>query len=536
MTKAFAALLFLPTALYAETIPLSTPVTEAVIYSQGATVTRTAVFPAPQGDHELLITGLPPSLDPHSVRVAIDGVTLGAVTVRQGRVLPVDTIDSPELTAAKAEVKRLEGEIETTRDAREDVLMRETAAQARITYLATLTGPTETAPSPETLQATLDLIAAQTLAAHQDAAAAQREARGFADTLKELTETLAKAQQTVDALTPPQNNSAMLAVTITAPEATTGTLTLTHLVHQAGWMPVYDVHLTHTDTTQLSLQRGAFVGQNTGEDWRDVAVTLSTSRPNDQTVPSPLYPERRAIYEKQERRAGATYDSKAAPAPESPVMAEAIAAPDFSDGINATYVYPAPVSLGSGDDNLRLSLDTLDTTPGVFALANPMRDETAFLMATLTNDTGETILPSYETSYYLNGQFISRGEMPLVAEGDTLDLSFGPINGLRLSQTVLDREAGDSGVLTSRNELKETRRFTIENLSNRSWDMRILGRVPYSEQEDLQITWQAKPQPDQVNHDDDRGILAWERVVPAGDSLDVTLSTHLKWPGDMELH
>ncbi|MBO9402241.1 DUF4139 domain-containing protein [Shimia sp. R9_3] len=533
-----AALLPLASPLAADVIALNAPVTAATLYSQGATLTRSVPFTAPAGAHELLITNLPASLDPSSVRVALDGATLGAVTLRNDRTQPFDLTDSAELTAAKAARDAARDALRASEDAKADVLMHAQAAEARLAYLATLTAPTDTAATPETLTATLALIGEQTLATRQEIAAIERDARRFEQELKDRQQDLQDAQKLVDALTPSLSENAMLAISITAQEATSGTLTLTHLVDQARWRPVYDLQLTTGDAPALSLQRGAFIGQYTGEDWRNVAVTLSTSRPDAQTQPQQLWPDLRRILPKQEQQLFATdsraLKSAAAPMAEPAIIAE-IAAVDFGDGINATYSYNTPVDLTSDADALRIALDTLDLTPTIYAHANPLYDETAFLMAEISNDFEELILPSEDSSFYLNGTFIGAGQMPLLAQGDQTELSFGPINGLRLTETLVARNTGDSGVITTRNDQTEERILTAENLTGQTWDLRLFGRVPYSEQEDLQITWQAAPAPTSEDVDGDRGILMWERPLAAGDTFTVTLSHALKWPTDMIL-
>ena len=125
--------------------------------------------------------------------------------------------------------------------------------------------------------------------------------------------------------------------------------------------------------------------------------------------------------------------------------------------------------------------------------------------------------------------------MPLIAEGDDINFSFGPINGLRLTNKVTSKVTGDKGVLTTRNEQSETRVLTAENLTGRAWDLRLLGRVPYSEQQDLEITHQATPAPTETNYEDQRGILMWQRELAAGESFDVKLSHTLQWPSEMIL-
>ncbi|MCP4826358.1 MAG: mucoidy inhibitor MuiA family protein [Shimia sp.] len=538
----FATALFpLATPLLADDIRLNAPVTAATLYSEGATLTRTVPFSAPAGTHELLITNLPESLDPMSVRVALNGAKLGAVTVRHERVYPNQQADSPELTAAKAALDDAETALRTAEDNRTDILMKAEAAKARLAYLSTLQGPTDTAASPETITATLTLIGQETLAARQEIATAERQARVSIKILKDLQEAYSDARQLVDALTPSESDNAMLAISISADAATEGTLTLTHLTQRARWVPAYDVHLNNTDTPQLSIERGAFVSQYTDEDWTDVAVTLSTSRPDAQSDPSGLFPWRRHIEEKQQlmqKPASGRFAeldmSAAAPQMELAVVEDA-AMYSFGDGINATYVYPTPVSVSSASDALHLALGTLDLTPETYAFANPMRDETAFLMAEATNDSGELILPSFEANFFLNGTYIGQQEMPLIAEGDDIDFSFGPINGLRLSDKVTNKITGDKGVLTSRNEQSETRVLTAENLTGRTWELRLLGRVPYSEQEDLVITHQATLTPTETNYEDQRGILMWGHSLTAGERFEIELSHKIQWPSEMIL-
>jgi len=538
----FATALFpLATPLLADDIRLNAPVTAATLYSEGATLTRAVPFSVPAGTHDLLITNLPESLDPMSVRVALNGAKLGAVTVRHERVYPNQQADSPELAAAKAALDDAETALRTAEDDRTDILMKAEAAKARLAYLSTLQGPTDTAASPETLTATLTLIGQETLAARQEIATAERQARASIKILKDLQEAYSDARQLVDALTPSESDNAMLAISVSADAATEGTLTLTHLTQLARWVPAYDVHLKNTDTPQLSIERGAFVSQYTDEDWTDVAVTLSTSRPDAQSDPSGLFPWRRHIEEKQQLmqkpvsgRFAELDMSAAAPQMELAVVEDA-AMYSFGDGINATYVYPTPVSVSSASDALHLALGTLDLTPETYAFANPMRDETAFLMAEATNDSGELILPSFEANFFLNGTYIGQQEMPLIAEGDDIDFSFGPINGLRLSDKVTNKITGDKGVLTSRNEQSETRVLTAENLTGRTWDLRLLGRVPYSEQEDLMITHQASLTPTQTNYEDQRGILMWDHSLAAGERFEIELSHKIQWPSEMIL-
>jgi Domain of unknown function (DUF4139) len=70
----------------------------------------------------------------------------------------------------------------------------------------------------------------------------------------------------------------------------------------------------------------------------------------------------------------------------------------------------------------------------------------------------------------------------------------------------------------------------VENLTDETWPVRLLDQVPYSEQEDLEITYSATPAPTETDVDGQRGILAWEFDLPAGATKEITLDHVISWP------
>jgi hypothetical protein len=100
---------------------------------------------------------------------------------------------------------------------------------------------------------------------------------------------------------------------------------------------------------------------------------------------------------------------------------------------------------------------------------------------------------------------------------------------LQLSR-VNERNEGDRGVLSRSNEITENVVIEVENLTGESWPLRVLDQVPYSEQEDLVITWNAQPRPTQVDVDDQKGVLAWDSEIAAGETFEINLNYSLQWP------
>ncbi|MFX0542917.1 mucoidy inhibitor MuiA family protein [Roseovarius sp. S4756] len=538
MSLTFA--LALPGTVMADDIPLTSRVSAITLYPQGATVRRAVPFDAPAGQHELILVDLPQDTNLATVRAEVSGAEMGSVTTRRTAQPPRSDTQSAAIEAARDEVERREIALEAARAEIARLRLAVDAANAQTAFLAQLgQGDGIAAQDVGTLRDMAQMIGEQTLAAREAAHDATRAAAAAERDLKDQIEALEEARQALAALVPEDEDRAMLAVSITAADQTSGTLTVTYQTWNAGWAPVYDMTLTR-DTGALTIERGAYLSQSTGENWQDVSLTLSTVRPSQQTRPSEIGPLLRRIGPPQpvlrKEALGAQMDSmvmaEAAPMPsEAPSIVTASA--EF-DGLSVTYDYAPPVSVASGADALRIALGTLETEATIEARAVPLYDSSAFLMAEFTNDTGELILPG-ETHHYLGSTYIGQTRGELIAAGATSEASFGPIDGLRLTRTTLDREEGGSGLIRKSSDLTETARIEVENLTDEAWPLRVLDRVPYSEQEDLQIDWQAEPRPTEVDVDGQTGVLAWEFDLEPGATRDLLLEYGMQWPEDQVL-
>lgn len=537
MRKLALLLACCPAALFAGDIPLTSDVTAVTLYPQGATITRRVPYTAPEGAHQLILTDLPPSTPLESVRVKLDGAVMGSVTTRSDFVPPRSAEDTAALRAAENRVEQAEQALRAGFGQVQMIRLEVEAANARVQFLTKL-GDSESMAElgTDALRDMVGLIGDETLAALQNAHDAGLRADTAERDLKDLKDDVATARQALQALVPEVEDRAMLSVAINAATATEGMVEITYNIYEAGWLPVYDLKLDRASSA-MDIERGAFVSQSTGENWQDVALTLSTVRPSEQTQPGEVWPWLRRIYDPKQAIAKSSLNDDAelsdfaratAGAPmEEPVMVQAAA--NF-DGLAVTYQYPGDVSVASGADRVRLALGALSTQVELSARAVPLSDPTAFLIASFTNDTGELILPTSEAMVYLDGRFVGRRYMELAAAGADAEVSFGPIEGLRLTRTVLDRNEGDRGILSKSNEMTEEMLIEVQNLTGEAWPVVLRDHVPYSEQEDLSITWSASPKPSVEDVDGKRGVLEWSFDLEAGQTQVIEVSHGLQWP------
>jgi uncharacterized protein (TIGR02231 family) len=542
--RALLSLLLATTALpaLADTIPATSKITAVTVYPDGAKVTREVSFAAPSvGAHELLVTDLPADSDPGLMQLAGgDGLQLGAFSLRADRLPPRKDPLTADQTAAKALIETHQAVERDALMALEAVNARIDAAEAQVQFLSSFTGALPDGATPESIKSMAAMIGTETLAARQAALAARADLWPAQKALEDAQEALYDAQAAYDALPSADMDYTALSVSVTAAATGDQTLTVTQYVGGASWRPFYDLNLTRKDGDALTLDRAVLVTQYTGEDWSDVALTLSSSRPSDQAAPSQLWPELRWIepeYVLDGDMARMPDDSKGLLYEEEmSVVAEAapVTAVMAIEGDTVVYNYPDTVTIASGVEDLRLALDKLDFAPVVKAVAVPRYDQTAFVVASFTNGSDEPLLPG-EALLYREGVLVGSTWIDVIAPGVETDVAFGAIETLRITREMPLREGGETGVFTSANELAESVVITVENTGDEAWPVRLIDQVPYSEQTDLEIDYTADPEPSETDVDGQRGILAWEFDLAVGGKQTVTLEHALAWPEGMVL-
>ena len=516
----------------ADQIVVGSQITAVTVYPQGAQVTREVEFTAPVGASELLITDLPADTQAELIRLQATGVVLGAFSLRTDRLPPRDDPTDPDLVTAKAAVEAAEAAVRAAQGGVDAISAKVEAAEAQADFLRRVK-PEGDAVTVDGVKALAAVIGAEVLAAREAALTAGLGLPAAQKAVADAQKVLADAQATQDALSQGAADYTGLSVAVTADVAGTAHLVLTHYVSEASWQPVYDMALTRKDP-KLTIARGVLVSQYSGEDWKAVDLTLSTAQPSAQAEPSTVWPALRRVVDpvemaKADAMAGGEMTSLA-----EPVMEAAVVGAPMIQGDVVVYNYPAKVDVAGGVENLRLALDEITLMPTIEARAVPRFDQTAFVMAKFVNDSGEILLPG-QAFLLREGVLVGATMIEAVAPGDEAEIAFGAIEGLRLKREMPLRAEGDRGILSSSTQVEEKAVLEVENLTGESWPVRLLDGVPYSEQEELDISFTADPAPTEVDVKGQRGVLAWEFELGAGEKKAVQLDHVISWPEGKEL-
>lgn len=530
----------------AEDFTLNSAVSAVTIYPQGATVVRSMTFDVPAGQHRLMISDIPYQFNAQTLQIfGGDGLVFGASQFINARV-EADETQMSRRAALESQIEALEADITRHQQESAEAGLVINAANARIKLLESIGNQQAQGAvaalenqhvTVETLTALVSLVGSETLQALQDAQAARVSIAEINRQAEEVRKKLVEAREELAKLVAPAEWRYGLALDVEAGDAVSGQLQISYVIDEANWRPVYNFALdTGSDT--LKVDRKVMITQRSGEDWQNAAVVVSTSTPFDWqsfalpyarlasiAPPAPPAPQVRMA---NDQLMGSIVMS----APEPVVMEESArmagAAVNFQ-GITATYTLPAGSVISSNEETL-VTLNSSEFDVNLSARAN-MREgnSRAFLIAEMVNTSEEPFLPG-EASFFRDGAFASASEIGLVAAGATAELGFGKIDGLEVKRTTLRRETGESGVISTSNDQIEEYDLSVENVSNRAWDLVVYDSVPYSEQENLVIDWTARPRPTETDVEGRRGVMAWVFTLESGESQSIKLAYELEWP------
>lgn len=251
------------------------PVTEVTVYSDRARVVRTVTLTT-AGAQTIELPVLPQSTDPRSVRVEAAGAEVKRVdlTRLEDDALPMDEAKKliVALQQTDDELSKLNGE--------SAALAQQAAAFNRIAPVTPPADPLK--PNPKLNAAGWAGAMAFVADGLSKVQARQREVQAKQQALGLKKNELTAKAQTLGAT---QTRFGWKVVAQLAGGAPT--LRLTYFVDRARWYPLYDLAL-NSDTGKVNVAFSGLVSQESGEDWNEAALTLSTAVPaTATTLPKP---------------------------------------------------------------------------------------------------------------------------------------------------------------------------------------------------------------------------------------------------------
>lgn len=355
--------------------------------------------------------------------------------------------------------------------------------------------------------------------------------------------------------------SNQIIVIVDAEQPTKAELDLKYMVSNCGWQANYDLMATNL-TDKITLKYKAKVYNNTGNDWSDVHLALSTSDPNlSASAPelSPWYLNYSSLWNQttddykgneyvvpQNRRYTKYYQNAAAPQisqdldglgfagrtqndplnPESQIKFTTIQVSQLSTTFDIDRQYTIP----SDAKPYLVEITAHELAASFSHKAVPKLDNDAFLLANIVGWESLDLVPG-PTQVYFSDAFVGQSYINTSNVGDTLRLSLG--RDLKIPVTrKLVKEFSDKRVVGNNRKDTYTYKINVKNNRNIPIRMDLYDQVPISQDSDISITIN---EISNAVYNETSGKLAWMLNLKPGESATYELSFTIKYPKDKRI-
>ena len=544
---------------------------EVTVYRDQALVTRRVEVPGPKGLREVVVTSLPENVLPESIFAESGDESVSVRSVRY-RIRPV-------LQDVREEVRKLDEKIRAVQDKLQANNSNEQLTSQHKQYLDKLeafTAPTAMVEltkgvlNAETLKALSEFLLDQRQKMTDLRLQLTAEQRN-------LNEQLNLLQRERDVLTGGSAKTIREAIVFVDLKGEAGELRLRYVVNAASWSPSYNVR-SGAKRDGITLEYNAAIHQMSGEDWNDVKMTLSTATPSlaatapeldpltiavgslpgeqqSQSAPGDYQEAKKNLFEQQrqldkaraqntfraevnsaggmhangraQQAAGQTqreFDERLnSLAGELQVLdlvvqgkvSKTSHAPSNNEGVSVNYALGMRTSLPSRADRQLIQIAAMPMKAEFYKVAIPVLTSYVYEEAAVMNESDHVLLPGPVTTY-VDGQFVGRGELPLVAVGESFTAGFGIDSSLRAKRELAEK----TETIQGGNRLVDfTYKLQIENFGPSEAVIRLVDRLPTAKDSDVKLTLVSSgPElstDERYQSERKKGILRWEVKVPA---------------------
>ncbi len=519
---------------------VETDVVAVAVYTNKALVTRRGVVELSGQERELIVSQLPVTIDTESVRVSGKGnVAVRLLGVNVERIYTTESV--------VARVSQLNQQIEQLEAQKRQFTAQMDALALQSRFIEGLREKTEDqfsislARKSISLSETLDLLNFLGSQFTEYAIATEDYKNQQLELDKELQVLYASLKQM---RSPSPQESFNLTVGIEAKGAGEFELEVSYVVNRASWKPLYDIRV---DRKSKSVNLGylAQIIQNTGEDWTNVNLTLSTAKPGSGTLPpkpqpwyidmeqpptklrrarrfaaAPMAPRSRNIDFEDDDFSGEIEDL------ENLIEADVITAEVSQEGNVVTFNLDGGGNIPSDGAPHKTTIFQDDYPCRFSYITMPRLVSFAYLQAKVKNNpNGATLLPG-KANIFRDNIFIGTSELENTVPGEEFKLNLGIDEGLKIERDLVEREV-DKKFIGNINKITYAYRLQISNLLDTEANLELIEQLPVSRNEQIKVRLnRTNPQ----IQPGEMGTLQWNSTLAPQEKQEIYYQFTVEYP------
>ena len=524
-------------------------VMDVTVYRNYAKETRVGSASIPEGNSEVIITNVTNDIDENSIQVGCKGnLKIMSVFTR------LNYITEPNKNANPTKVKVWQDSVKILQKKMAFLLKQKEVYETSIKILDDnrKLGSQQEGVKPDVLKQLVELNFIKLLELKKLLFDADED-------YKDMNETLYVLQAQISQSSTNQTTKAVreIVLKVNAKAATTAQFKASYIATSAHWLPTYEIRCDNT-TKPLQLSCKAKIVQNTGYDWKNVKIKLSTANPNrnhDRPILYPIYVDfmQPDYYEYSMKRKTMDYkadEARIMPAQKvlmqsnmaySGAEANYIPSDDFDKGI---AVKDNNVTIAEGDMMVEYDVETLQeiesdnqehiigiqdiTLPATYNYHSvPKLDAGVYLLARVAN-WGKYNLLAGDATIFFEDMYVGKSYLNPNVSADTLLISLGNDDKINIKRTKLN-DFSLTKIIS--NKKRETKAFetVVKNNKNYEVEVEVLDQYPISRNSEIDVSLdEAKDA--QITKD--YGKVLWKIKLKPGESRKLKLVYTIKFPED----
>lgn len=512
----------------------------ARVYNNAAELKHKTTAQIPSGTSEIVITNVANYLNESTVQIGVPkNVTVMSVQFTNAYVEEYDNNqDSPLVKPVKEEIKKKETELKT--------LQNQLTAERKSVELLDKNQSMSNAQNFSVAELTKLLEFYKTKRSELSNSINKLELQETA--LKEELTAL-KGKLTFNETTSEKTSQGKLIVNVMSNEAGNIPLEISYLTNQATWQPSYEMRIDKINAP-INMLYKAQVQQNTGIDWKNVKLSLTSGPANQNTFAPVLNPwfldyytpvAYRSSRNDDVARASSTVTSKTIEGrPNASVIQtlqgqvpglEISSAPstinDFTqineNQLNIAFDIDIPYTILSNGKQHSVALKDTQLPATYSYVTIPKLDTNAYLVAKIKNYGDYNILPG-EANVIFEGMYVGKTFVNANTNEDELRLSLGKDQNISVTRTMINDKSG-SKTLSSRKVQDFVYEISVRNNKKESISIIVEDQIPISSNSDIEVTLSDKGG---AKVEDEKGKLTWNINLKSNETKKIRFGYQIK--------
>jgi uncharacterized protein (TIGR02231 family) len=314
---------------------------------------------------------------------------------------------------------------------------------------------------------------------------------------------------------------------------------INYLTNDANWKPFYDLR-ANSISEPIEMMYKAKVVQNTGIDWKQVKLTLSSGNPN-QNNQAPilnawflryvygndfgyLQKSNSVVNQLQGQVSGIQIEETDDRRKDKSISNYTTIQ---ENQLNISFDIDIPYDILSNGKAHSVALKDISLPATYKYYAAPRVEKEAFLLAEISDYSKYNLLPG-EANIIFEGMYVGKTAINPNQTSDTLNLSMGRDKKIAIKREKVVDKSGTK-FLSSKKEQTFTYDITIRNNKRENVELLLKDQYPLSTDKEVEIELKES---DGAKINIETGILTWELNLKPNETKKIRISYKVKYPKD----